>query len=72
MKTLVFMNDPIWREPGRPVLDLRQSALIETNDLESLEPFISALRSVQPSRWPSRCMSRNESSSTSRWNAQES
>ncbi len=41
MRTLVFMNDPIWREPGRSVLDLRQSAVIETNDLEPLQPFIS-------------------------------
>ena len=41
MRTLAFMNDPIWREPDRAVLDLRQSALIETNDVEPLEPFIS-------------------------------
>jgi hypothetical protein len=41
MGTLLFMNDAIWREPDRPVLDLRLSALIETNDVEPLERFVS-------------------------------
>jgi hypothetical protein len=35
------MNDPIWREPGRPVLDLRQTALIETDDRDSLKGYLS-------------------------------
>ena len=34
------MNDPIWSDAGRPVLDLRQTALIETNDKESLRAFL--------------------------------
>ncbi len=41
IRTLIYMNDPIWSEPGRPVLDLRQTALIETNDQESLQGFLS-------------------------------
>ena len=36
------MNDPIWSEPGRPVLDLRQTALIETNDKEGLKGYLSS------------------------------
>jgi hypothetical protein len=35
------VNDPIWSERGRPVLDLRQTALIETNDKERLIGFLS-------------------------------
>ncbi len=36
------MNDPIWSERGRPVLDLRQTALIETNDKEGLKGYLSS------------------------------
>ena len=35
------MNDPIWSERDRPVLDLRQAALIETDDKEGLKGFLS-------------------------------
>ncbi len=41
MRTLAFMNDPIWREKDRTVLDLRQVALIETEDEKVLQGFIS-------------------------------
>src|SRR5262249_54359406 len=41
LRALIYMNDPIWREPGRPVLDLRQTALIETDDRDSLKGYIS-------------------------------
>lgn len=41
IRTLIYMNDPIWSERGRPVLDLRQTALIETSDKESLKGFLS-------------------------------
>jgi len=35
------MNDPLWNDPSRTVLDLRAVALIETDDKESLRGFIS-------------------------------
>jgi hypothetical protein len=35
------MNDPIWREPGQTVLDLRQLAVIETDDAGRLRGFLS-------------------------------
>jgi hypothetical protein len=38
--TLTYMNDPIWTERDRPVLDLRQMALIEIDDKESLKGFL--------------------------------
>jgi len=41
IRTLIYMNDPIWSEPGQPVLDLRQTALIETDDKDSLKGFVS-------------------------------
>ncbi len=41
MRTLAFMNDPIWRESDRTVLDLRQVALIETDDEQALRAFLS-------------------------------
>jgi hypothetical protein len=37
---LIFMNDPIWTEPDRPVHNLRESALIETDDSEGLKTFL--------------------------------
>jgi hypothetical protein len=40
-RTVIFMNDPIWREPDRTVLDLRQMALIETDDGEPLQGMLS-------------------------------
>jgi hypothetical protein len=48
MRSLIYMNDPIWREPNRPVLNLRETALIETDDAQSLKGFISKT-SVRPS-----------------------
>ncbi len=47
-RTLVFMNDPMWIDPDRTVLDLRALALIETDDKESLQGFLSP-RPVGPS-----------------------
>jgi hypothetical protein len=41
IRSLIYMNDPIWSERGRTVLDLRLTALIETNDKESLKGFLS-------------------------------
>ena len=41
MRTLTFMNDPIWREQDRTVLDLRQVALIETDDVQAVRGFLS-------------------------------
>jgi len=41
LTTLLYMNDPIWRNGERPVLDLRQTALIEVDDKNSLKGFIS-------------------------------
>ncbi len=35
------MNDPIWSEGDRAVLDLRQTAFIEVDDKDSLKGFIS-------------------------------
>jgi hypothetical protein len=48
IRTLIYANDPIWSERGRPVLDLRQTALIETTDKESLKGYLSAT-AVSPS-----------------------
>jgi hypothetical protein len=47
MRTLIYMNDPIWSERGRPVLDLRETALVETDDTGSLKGFLSKA-SVNP------------------------
>lgn len=41
MRTLVYMNDPIWTEPNRPIFDLRQSAIIETEDPQPVVRAIS-------------------------------
>jgi hypothetical protein len=41
MRTLLFMNDPIWTERDKSVLDLRQVALIETDDERALKGFLS-------------------------------
>lgn len=41
MRSLTFMNDAIWREKDRTVLDLRQIALIETDDEERIQRFLS-------------------------------
>jgi len=41
IRSLAFMNDPLWNDPSRTVLDLRAVALIETDDKESLRGFIS-------------------------------
>jgi hypothetical protein len=34
------MNDPLWSEPDRPVFNLRQAALIETDDRKEFSRFI--------------------------------
>jgi hypothetical protein len=39
MRTLAFMNDPIWTDNDRLVFDLRQAALIETQDSEALREY---------------------------------
>jgi hypothetical protein len=36
LRTLLYEPDPIWNEPGRPVLDLRQTALVEADDPHAL------------------------------------
>jgi hypothetical protein len=41
MRTLAFSNDPIWRENNRAVLDLRNVALIETDEPHALVGFLS-------------------------------
>jgi hypothetical protein len=41
IRALIYMNDPLWSERGQPVLDLRQTALIETEDKNSLAGFLS-------------------------------
>jgi Bacterial membrane protein YfhO len=38
--SLIFMNDPIWNDRDRPVYNLRESALIETDDREGLKKFL--------------------------------
>lgn len=35
IRTLTYQADPLWNEPGRPVLDLRRAALIESADPRS-------------------------------------
>jgi len=42
IRTLIYMNDPIWSEPDRPIFNPRHAALIETDDKEGLKQFISA------------------------------
>ena len=44
LDTLLFMNDPIWQDPGRPVFNLREAALIETDHVEPLRPYLSGKR----------------------------
>jgi hypothetical protein len=41
MKELVYQTDPLWREPGRPLLDLRAIAFVETDQPRSLAGYIS-------------------------------
>jgi hypothetical protein len=41
IRSLIYMNDPLWSERGRPVIDLRQSALIESDDATVIRPFLS-------------------------------
>jgi hypothetical protein len=41
LRTMLFMNDPIWRQRDGTVLDLRQVALIETDDPERLRGFLA-------------------------------
>jgi hypothetical protein len=48
INTILYMNDPIWRERDRPVFDLRRVALIETHERERLKGFLSSVP-VDPS-----------------------
>jgi hypothetical protein len=41
LRTLIYLNDPIWKERGRPVFDARQAALIETDTADRLKGFLS-------------------------------
>jgi hypothetical protein len=41
IRALTYMNDRFWSEGDRPVVDLRQTALIETEDKDALKPFLS-------------------------------
>jgi hypothetical protein len=41
LRTLIYRNDPIWSEPGRPVFNPRQAALIETSDSKELSRYIA-------------------------------
>jgi hypothetical protein len=41
IRTIVYMNDPVWSDGDRPVLDLRQTALIELDDRDALKGFLS-------------------------------
>jgi hypothetical protein len=47
MRSLVFMDDPIWSNPNRPIFDLRSAAFIETEDRAGLRGFIGR-RPVEP------------------------
>jgi hypothetical protein len=40
IRTLIYMNDPIWSEGNRPVFDPRQEALIETDDRRGLREYL--------------------------------
>jgi hypothetical protein len=42
IRTILYMNDPIWSERDRPIFDLRQAALIETHEKEGLKGFLSS------------------------------
>ena len=44
MDTLVFMNDPIWQDERSPVFDLHESALIETDRIDSLRAYLTGTR----------------------------
>ena len=68
----IYMNDPIWSERGQPVLDLRQTALIETDDKESLRGFLSRTAVGPRSRWWSSSTSRSGWSSRPRWSGPDS
>ena len=41
IRAILYANDPIWSERGRPVLDLHQTALIETDDKDRLKGYLS-------------------------------
>jgi hypothetical protein len=41
LAAMLYMNDPLWTERDRAVLDLRQMALIETDNPQSLNGIIS-------------------------------
>jgi hypothetical protein len=41
IRLLTYMNDPIWNDADRQVLDLRQTAVIEVDDTNRLNGFIS-------------------------------
>ena len=41
MRDLVYQADPLWREPGSPLLDLRTIAFVETDQPRTLASYIS-------------------------------
>src|SRR5262249_33209626 len=41
IRVLTYMNDPVWSDAERHVLDLRQTAIIEVDDKEVLNGFLS-------------------------------
>jgi hypothetical protein len=41
MKDLVYQTDPLWREPGRPPIDLRAVAFVETDQPRALAGYTS-------------------------------
>ncbi len=42
-RQIVYQNDPIWSDPGRPVYDPHELAWIETDDPTSLRGFIASV-----------------------------
>jgi hypothetical protein len=48
MRSLVFMDDPIWSDPDRPVFDLRSAAWVEADDRAGLRGVLGR-RPVEPS-----------------------
>jgi hypothetical protein len=41
MKELVDQSDPVWRDPNRPLLDLRSVAFVETDQPRTLAGYVS-------------------------------
>jgi hypothetical protein len=51
MYDILYQDDPLWTQPGRPIYDPRRVAWIETDDVEQVAPFL-ARRAVLPSETP--------------------